>query len=170
MWVNCLDERYLLTFEFGGCFSIMLYRLVSFSEAAHLLRIFRLLFWTGVDIKNIHNRKARCWKIYTLTQVTFVLPILYISVYLSLFLCPSLSLFLHLPLFFLFLCIQKCTFFFFFSRPHNVSHSDPHYRRLFCRVQRVKVLHLVTRGWSYLDRPGWGGIRVTFRLYRVIIH
>lgn len=44
MWANCLDERYLLTFEFGGCFSVMPYRLVSFSEGAHLLGIFRLLF------------------------------------------------------------------------------------------------------------------------------
>lgn len=111
MCVNYLDERYLLTFEFGGCFSIMLYRLVSLSEGAHLLRIFRLLFWTGVDIKNIHNWKSPCWKIYTLTQVTFVLPVLYISVYISLFLCLSLSLFLCLPLFFLFLCLQKYTFF-----------------------------------------------------------
>ncbi len=142
MWVNYLDERYFLTFEFRGCFSIMQYRLSSFSEGAHLLSIFRLLFWTGVDIKNIHNRKSPCWNIYTLTQVTFVLPILYISVYLSLFLCPSLPFFLPLPLFFLFLCVQKYTF--FPSRPPNVSHSDPHYRRLFCRVQRVEVLHLVS--------------------------
>lgn len=115
---------------------------VSFSEGAHLLGIFRLLFWTGVDIKNTHNRKSPRWKIYTLTHVTFVLPVFYISVYISLYFCVRFCLFFStsLPPFFLI----HTEIHFSPPRPPSLSQLDPHYRRLFCRVHWVEVLHLVS--------------------------
>lgn len=156
MCVNYLDERYLLTFEFGGCFSIMLYRLVSLSEGAHLLRIFRLLFWTGVDIKNIHNWKSPCWKIYTLTQVTFVLPVLYISVYISLYFCVRLCLSFSASLCYLFSYAYRNTLFFLPKTSKCISFRPPSPTIEDCFQSSAGrgASSCVTRGWSYLDEGG----------------